>query len=455
MKKLSLACLAALAALVTGCPHNDYTVELTPRGQVVARRLDFYRADGVESNGVPKYDNFPTNELAAITALYTTGAVTRQGERHSASGEFSGALPGDVGGAGEYHYFATSLGDAGFYAERFRGNDDLTASATARLAAADQLTGLVLGWSRAEFGREPGYKNLRRFLDTDFRRDLKNLGMYFWAGEIAASGSTNATAEFIVRFGQYLIERRCLKIEDAPGLVQIFAGSGDPPALVPVQKFLAEKLGVPPAGPMPKSLALLADSAALEKSWEKFLTGTKAYRARLRQWEKDKKTRPDLQKPGPSEVVGEWFATLIESGSSSEDDHLTVRLTLAAAPDHTNGKWDTARRQVVWEANLEAGESARRLPVFCYANWSRPDEAFQQKHFGRMILAGDELLKYCLWQGGLEKQRVAEWEKFLSGLQPGEALDKTLEGFRLADNSSAADMGKDMLKTALQQKTGK
>jgi hypothetical protein len=31
MKSLPLPGLAALAALVTGCPQNDYTVELTPR----------------------------------------------------------------------------------------------------------------------------------------------------------------------------------------------------------------------------------------------------------------------------------------------------------------------------------------------------------------------------------------------------------------------------------------
>src|SRR5258708_3735656 len=107
--------LAALTALVTGCPHNDYTLELTPRGHVLERTLAFYRADGTDSNGVPKYEGFPSNELAAISALYPSGGVTQKGERHFAIGQFSGAMPGDVGGAGAYTNYTTSLGSAGFY----------------------------------------------------------------------------------------------------------------------------------------------------------------------------------------------------------------------------------------------------------------------------------------------------------------------------------------------------
>ena len=224
MRKLAIPGLAALAALVTGCPHNDYTVELTPRGNVIERNLTFYRVDGANTNGAPNYQSFPSNELAAITALYPPGQVTREGEKHIARAEFAGALPPDVGGAGSYKHFVSSLGSAGFYLERFRGNDDLAAQATKRLAAADQLSDLVLGWSRAEFRHEPRYQNLRRFLDGDFRRDLKNLSLYLWAGDVSSLCKPEATEEFIVRFGQYLIERGYLKVDDALALVPIFSG---------------------------------------------------------------------------------------------------------------------------------------------------------------------------------------------------------------------------------------
>jgi hypothetical protein len=456
MNKLSLMCLAALAALVTGCPHNEYVVELVPHGNVIERKLVFFRADGVDTNGVPNYQSFPSNELAAISALYPPGSVTRDGERHVAKGEFAGAMPGDVGGAGLYKNLTTSLGSAGFYVERFRGNDDLSAQTTRRLAAADQLTDLVLGWSRKEFGREAGYKNLRHFLDVDFRRDLKNLAMYSWAGEIASSYKDEAAEEFIVRFGQYLVERGYVKIEDAPGLIKSFFGKNDARALLPIQRLVAEKLGVPPTGPMPQSLEFLSDAEAMQKSFDKFLTGTTGYRASLRQWEKEKKLKPDLQKPNPSDAVNELFSRLIQADSGGENDHLAVKLSLSSAPTHTNGKWDETHKQVLWESGLEEKEKAARLPVFCYASWSNPHDEFQQQHFGRVILSGDELLKYCLWRGGLDESLGSEWDKFLSDLRPGGELTMKLDAFQFSggarQNSSAADFGKGLIKPALEQK---
>src|SRR5260370_26219470 len=206
MKIRTVIGLAALTALVTGCPHNDYTIELTPRGNVIERKLVFYRADGTESNGVPKYEGFPSNELAAISALYPHGALTQEGERHFARGEFSGAAPGDVGGAGAYTNYSSSLGSAGLYIERFRGSDDLSAQQEKRLTAADQLADLVVGWSQAEFGHEPRYENLRRFLDVDVRRDLKNAALYSWAGELASSYEEHAREEFIWQIGLNRVE---------------------------------------------------------------------------------------------------------------------------------------------------------------------------------------------------------------------------------------------------------
>ena len=81
------------------------------------------------------------------------------------------------------------------------GNDDLAARTLKQYHAADQLTDLVMGWSKTEFGHERGYKNLRKFLDEDLRRDLKNAGQYFQLGAVSELANTNAPEEFAVRFG--------------------------------------------------------------------------------------------------------------------------------------------------------------------------------------------------------------------------------------------------------------
>jgi hypothetical protein len=458
MKRFGLAAsLALLAALVTGCPHNDYTVELKPTASGVERTLTFYRADGSDSNGVPQYQDFPSNKLAAITRVYPSGNVKRDGQRRVATGEFAGALPDDVGGVGTYTNFATSLGAAGFYLERFRGNDDLAGKTAKRFHAADQLTDLVIGWTQTEFGRERGCKKLRKFLDEDFRNDLKNAGLYFWIGGATGLTDTNAPEEFTARFSQYLFERGYLKLSDAPALYSIFTDRGDNSALLRlVQRLAAEKMGIPASEPLPKSFVVLNDSKALEKSWGKYLTRSDLYRAKFKEWERDKKTDPKLEPPKPLNAMDELFADLL-GGSDGETDHLTVKLALAHSPNHTNGKWHDG--QVVWEASLEKN---RALPALCYAGWSSPDAQFQQAHFGRVLLDGDELTQYCVWHSGLGAEQVQQWELFLAGLQPGEELKKKLAAFQftaeparpaIKDKQYPLAVGRKLLADALEKAT--
>src|SRR5262252_1544734 len=90
---------AATMLLVTGCPHNEYIVELRPRGHLMERKLVFYCEDGKDTNGLPNYETFPRDELATIARLYPPGAIMRQGERRTAVGEFGGTMPSDIGGA--------------------------------------------------------------------------------------------------------------------------------------------------------------------------------------------------------------------------------------------------------------------------------------------------------------------------------------------------------------------
>jgi hypothetical protein len=449
--------LAMLCALLTGCPHNDYTVELKPKTNGVERTLTFYRVDGGNSNGIPNNQTFPSNELAAITRVYPSGAVKQEGQRYLAKGVFAGQLPNDVGGGGSYTYLVTSLGDAGFYLERFRGNDDLAGKTARRFHAADQITDLVIGWTQTEFGRERGYKKLRKFLDEDFRNDLKNAGLYFWTGEVSALTDTNTPEEFAARFGQYLFERGYLKLSDAPALYSIITDGGDGSALLRlVQRLAAEKMGVLASEPLPKSFAVLNDSAALEKSWEDYLGRSDLYRAKVKEWERKKKTDPKLEPPKPQNATDDLFVEYF-GGSGGETDHLTVKLALDHAPNHTNGKWQDG--QVVWEASLEAD---RALPAFCYANWTEPDARFQKNHFGLVILDGDALTQYCLWQCGLGGQQAQEWESFLAGLQPGPELKQKLEAFQFTsqpasatvkDKQSPLDIGRKLLIDALEKKT--
>jgi len=441
-KCLSFA-LAAMAFVVTGCPHNQYIVELKPQGSTIERTLVFYCEDGVNTNtGAPNYQSFDAGELAAITALYPAHGVTNNGQRYVARGEFTNALPADVGGAGAYTNLTTSLGEAGFYVERFRGNDDLAGMTERRFKAADQLADLFVGWSRMELGREPGYAKLRRFLDVDFRHDLKNFSTYLWEGQLAGGYKTNADEEFIVRFGQYLLERGYFTIGEIPSVFRD-ASSDDPQALFPrIQRLVARKMGVPDTEPVPASLAFLADDATMEKSFDKYLAGTALYRARLKQWKADKKLNPDLKRPEPSKVADDAVGNLIEFDLFGTTDHLTVQLSLPSAPVHSNGRWDEALKRVVWETDIESRTNASHLPFSCYASWAEPDREFQKEHLGKVALTGDELTQYCLWHSGQIKQAGDEWDAFVASLQPGSNLVQRIDAFRFPGEPAQAGTNK-------------
>ena len=455
--------LAAMALVVTGCPHNQYVVELEPHGNHVERTLTFYCEDGVNTNGVPNYQTFDTNELAAIAALYPAQRLINDGERHVVEGEFAGELPPDVGGTGVYTNLTTSLGEAAFYVERFRGNDDLAGMVERRFQAADRLADLLVGWSELELGREPGYDKLRQFLDGNFRRDLKNLGVYLWEGQLAGGFKTNADEEMLVRFGQYLFERGYFKMGEIPDLFGAVSGNNPQALLLRIQRLVAGKLGVPETEPVPASLAFMADATVMGESFDEYLAGTDFYRAKLKQWEEDKRLKPDAKQPEPSEVANEAAGILIGSDlfGRPESDHLVVRLSLPTAPVHSNGRWDEALKQVVWETSIEDRTNASHFPFFCYASWAQPDRAFQTKHFGKVALSGDELTQYCLWHSRLEAQPAGEWDAFLDGLQPGGDIVEKLEAFRFPDepepagtNSQQSVSGpsafpRELLKTAL------
>jgi hypothetical protein len=430
--------LAAMALVLTGCPHNEYIVQLQPHGSSVERTLVFFREDGEdEKTGVPNYKFFDSDELAAITALYPAHGRTNEGKRYTIRGEFSNAMPGDVGGSGVYTNLVTSLGETGFYMERFRGNDDLAGMAEKRNKAADRISDLFVGWSKLELGHEHGYDKLRQFLAVDFRRDLKNLSEYWWEGQLVNSYKTNATEEFFMRFGQYLFERGYFTLAEVPGLVRDASGTSDEdifPLYRRVQRLVARKMGVPDSAPVPAALAFLYNEDSMNKSFEKYLVGTDLYRARLKLWKADKSRKPEDKPPPAMKIMEDAMDDLIDWQIMEmyEPDHLVVRLSLPTAPDHSNGRWDEARKEEVWDSTIQSGTNAVHLPVTCYASWMWANEEFQKAHLGRVGVTGGELMQYCTWRGCLDAQRGAEWDAFLAGMKPGGSWWRQLEAFRFS-----------------------
>jgi hypothetical protein len=458
-----LLTIAALTVLVTGCPHDEYTVDLQPHGNAIERTLTFFRVDGMSSNDTPNYQPFDTNQLLTITALYPPDAVTESSNHWNwtARGTFAGRMPSDIGGAGTYSNYTTSLGSASIYTERFRGNDDIATSTETRLRAANILADHILAWSKMELGSQPDYANLRRFLDTDFRRDLKNLALYWWLGNIADNERPDGNVEYFARVGQYLVEHHYLQLRDLSQLQRAFGDNDMDRVCRILQRVIARKLDIPDSAPLPAALKFLDNPDTLEASWEKYLSTTPEYRHRLSEWHRQRAlatwmnpgylahnaagifnrtltNAPGPPRPQPSEIVQTNLENLAQLDYQPEADVVTVNLALPAAPLHSNGKWDIADGRVKWKRDIEQPKGLSPLPAFFFAIWAQPDESFQTAHFGGVRVSGDNLFNYCLWHAALSPNQAAECDAFLASLQPDTNLTAKINAFRFSDEARPA-----------------
>ena len=429
MKLSLLRSSVILVLFLAGCPHDRFEVEVRPAGRTFHRKLTCWHMGGQNDKEVQRLS---AERLAQLGHLYPKRETPDGAKKEVFSGQFTDRTPADLGGAGFYTHFASPLGSTSCYVERFRGNDDLDCQLSSRRRAAEQLTDLVVGWLTAEMGRDPNFPPLKKFLDEDLRRDLKNLGIYGFTGRATADCRTESNGEFLVRAGLYLCERGYFSPQEIPMLARAFAADDSGPLLEHLQRLLARKMGVADQQPLPVSLAFLGDQSKLKASFEKYVRSTDLFQKRLAQGKTAKKSQSEAQEPTPEQVAGELFdeATGFPFlDVDLTDDWLELRLFCGQKPYATNGKWDEKATAATWTPSLA---SSRALPAVCFASWSDPDRAFQEKHFGRTVLSGGDLAQYVIWYRLLKPAEAAEWDRFLSGLKPGPDLKAAVEAFRFS-----------------------
>ena len=399
--KRSLLCVALIAVLaLCGCRFKSkcYELEITPDGDGFQRKLTCKRQS-------------PTG--AKQTVL---------------QGRFTDTIPADVGGAGTYLHFASSLGDAYSYIERLRGSDDVQTLLENRRAAVDKLIDVLLGWLESELGNEPNFQQLRSFVDKEVRHDIVNLGLLLWTAEAVGYDDETET-ELVVRTGQYLREHGYFSPSDVPALARAMVSDDADPLLRHLQSLAARKLGIPDDRPVPKSLDFLSDQKRAEESWSRYVRTTEAFHKATAKWRKEKAQNPDAKPPTPDSVLGDVLGDALMELLSIRflADFLKVKLHCRQEPHDTNGDWDAETGTVNWSKDLFENPS---LPVICYALWSVPDRQSQRSHFGKTIFAGEELTGYVLWYRGLSGEETKQWDQLIADCKPGEKLTEQIRAFR-------------------------
>ncbi|MCO6459634.1 MAG: hypothetical protein J5I93_30330 [Pirellulaceae bacterium] len=422
----------AMLLLVAGCTRARYVVEITPDGAGFQRRLTAWK----ESAGnPPKIEELPPQEVQRISEQYAGQSSFILDGKRTFAGPFQGATPQDVGGAGQLRQFESPLGSSWIYLERFRGSDDVETQLSRRREAADRLADLLSGWLVSELREQPEAEAVRRFVEGDLRRDLRNLGVYAWTHRAVTARDGAFELEFAWRAGQYLAERDYLSAADLPGLHRAMSQNDPRRAAELLQRIVVRKIGIPADQPVPRSLEFLRDPERVGESISKYLRATEEFQQRQAAWQRKQAEDPESagNAPDPMELVGEPLGSLFFNLSLGSDQ-LDVRLKLPAEPFDTNGQWQGETGTVNWSRSLVDQDT---LPVLVYAAWSVPDQDVQMGHFGRVVLRDQALAEYALWHGGLSEQEAGEWGKLLASLRPGPGLVPALKAFRFSTDPPA------------------
>lgn len=407
MRRKGLFLIALSCVTFFGCEEYEYTIQMEPDGGVMNRQI--------VCSG-----NTPENVRARLRELYE-----RQLDPNTFAGGFGETLPNDIGGFGKYVYLQNPMGRVCLYVERLPGQDSQALEVQQALGNADRLVDILVDWLEMELGDNPNFEKLRVFCDGTLREDIKNLSLYSWMHE-RASGDPG---EMFGRVLLYLYERGYFTLDDIARLST--STDKEEFALSHFRRIITEKLDYPDDVKEGEGLEFLRDPNALTASVNRYIDSER-FRERLTREAREETGDPSLvldpcDVPGKIEDVGRmFFETFFLDIFGPSGDKITVKLLCPGKPCEGNGQWDEQSRQLIWSDQSGADE----LPFLCYAVFGLADEAFQNEHFGKVVIQNEQLVEYSFWYKGLGPEQRAQWDGFVVGLDGGEDVSAKVESFR-------------------------
>lgn len=475
-----------VAVSVTACRTTWYEIELQPDGDTMQRKVSMWLYTTVD--GVKTYDAFDDDQLALVSQLYGLPMPTNLAQRHEFEGRFQTGLPEDVTDGGWYLHQPAAMGSINSYVEHVGGGEKISWNLETRRKSLNRLVDVCLAWLDAEFGADERYPPLREFVDFVIRDDLWNVALYLWSfdtlGLVGKDRSDEAeiqlSSDLLIRVGVYLAERDYLDPAELPEMVRRVAVAVEAEqsevVLSLVLRGLATKLGTGPDEPLPWPMQDIVDDLdTYATSLELFVTESDTIQTMVEGWEQEywdslspseqaeqeefeRRTAEAIEKADPDEVIIlDNFVTAdgrpsnfvylerdtsvlsqlldmalgleLDLFSSSGSDILSVVLHLPQEPLVTNGTWDTDG-MVRWRENISpGGKMGNRLPDVFHALWVEPATDFQEEHFGKVVLNGEELFEHVGWYMTLPAELAQEWDDFVTGLEPGSELIESLRSF--------------------------
>ena len=447
MNRYARGLLAALCLCVLGCEFDVYEIKLRPRDHTIARTVTVFHGgyDADESGDLKPRVKSPLPQKALDKLVTIYGQPTAGPDDVSVfDGEFGSEMPDDVGGFGSYTFLPSNMGSATLYTERFGGDIDIAANIESGFEAADLVTDILIGWLGGQFESRSEWPELREFLDTQLRDDLKNFSAYFWTITNqpshyqlkADSGLSSPIIENFMRLGSYMVERGYIAPAEVKVLFETISRKPSPKLDPLIADILGEKVGLEDKAFIDEVAGAISSMNQPTNSLEKFLSESGF-------GEKLKANTAGLIAPSDNPTNVDYMAKytgyfLLHTGGQAGEGKL-VRVSLACPlrPEMTNGRWDDKTSKVHWPP-VALPFKLGNWPVFIYATWSVPDDDFQKIRFGKVVLKDNRLVDYCLWRDGLPAKQVKRFDDFLASLAPGETLIERLEAFHFEDEPATA-----------------
>lgn len=448
-----IAILLALVCLA-GCERNHYSIRMSPADDHFTRELTCETKRGSGDDQADASSGMSPDELKILALAYAKPVPDAPPKKFTVSGTFKDTTPNDVGGSGIFKIYRTSLGTAYVYMEQFRGNDNFAEQQARQLQAVDVLVDLTIEWLRSELGQEPGFMSLQEFVDSNIRRDVRNVAVR--AREVVASLGWSAGSqehnpgdkpkidlEQLVNWQilMYLKNQGYFNDSDFAMVSwtdhgPTFTGEG---IITIVRRVIGERMGMD-AEKAAKRLGFLAAQDAAGASMKKFMDSGGAH-ALLTAW---KSKSPWLD--APTDMSDDDTFTLLAEQTLGfrilqNFDVLDLRLACPVKPVSTNGKWDTGKGEITWSDHLDISrDKPWGSPVACYAAWVEPNNAAQTKHLGKLrMLTGANLLEYAIWRTSLPLAEGTQWDTMVASLDQGKdvlARQKKIAEFKFAPGST-------------------
>ncbi len=408
IKIISLIFLILFSLVSVGCEEYFTNITMKPETGKLKRLIDVSSKDPKNQEVLKFYDIHEGSSLDEIEI-----EVSRDFKNH-------------MNGVGSFNSIQTSIGSANFYSENFFGTRDFVQGMENLDKKIDTGFYLLNGWLQKNLGTTPQYAQLNKFMNSEFKKDVKNVILtsqaYFFSMdrlgrlketkkiEIEDSVSDNLRNEFTIRPIQYAIEKGYLVPEkDFPLLYrkheEVVGSSGGVLGFVNifVHENLKRRFGYtykqidPVLDPNGFEHYIINDSLFLK------------FQSEQRIKKEDPNYVPDID---------DFFSSFVEGYDFFPDtDNVDIELLTGIKPIETNGKWNETLGKISWSSKT-GRDGLPKLPETVYAFWVRHDISFQEKHFGRTLVEGSDLLEYCMWHAALDKQDRNEWDTFLLTLNP-------------------------------------